>query len=178
MTYSTRTVRLLTFSLAISGAACHRASAGTAVGDFPVSDGEPIQEAAWLAGHWEGAGLGGTNESLWSPPAGGAMMGVYRHVRDGKVVFYQFLTLKSNGETLVLSLKHFNPDMTGWEERTQSVEFPLIRSERDALYFDGMTYRRKGPHEREVTVMFGPDANSLRPEVFSYRRVQSSSESQ
>lgn len=134
--------------------------------------GASIEQAAWLAGHWEGEGLAGWNETLWSPPAAGTMMGVFRHIRDGRVVFYEFLTVAPEGGTLVLSIKHFDPDMRGWEEPTRSVRFPLLRASRDTLHFDGLTYRRVGPDRREVTVMLGPDPDDLRPEVFHYRRVR------
>lgn len=167
---NTRILRL--FTVVAVTAACGGHAREPAVSAPPTAD-EAIQQAAWLAGHWRGEGLGGVNETLWSPPMGGTMMGVFRHLKDGRVVFYEMLTLAPLGDTLVLTLKHFDPDMTGWEERTGSVRFPLLRSEPDALHFRGMTYRRLGPDRREVTVMLGPDPDSLRPEVFTYHRVRS-----
>jgi hypothetical protein len=61
--------------------------------------------------------------------------------------------------------------MTGWEQPTESVRFPLLRVEPGAVFFDGMTYRREGPDRMEVTVMLGPDRDNLRPELFTFRRV-------
>lgn len=146
-------------------------SAQTAAqGGVPAAD--PLEAMSWLAGHWVGEGLGGWNETLWSPPRAGSMMGVYRHIRDGRVVFYEFLTLTMHGDTLVKALKHFDADMRGWEEPTQSVRFPLIRVEPDGIVFDGMTYRRGGPDRMEITVMLGPDPDHLEPEVFTFRRVR------
>lgn len=150
--------------------------AGCATGRRAVepekSADDRLEAVSWLAGHWVGEGLGGWNETLWSPPRAGTMMGVYRHIRDGRVVFYEFLTLTMADDTLVKALKHFDPDMTGWEQPTESVRFPLLRVEPDAVYFDGMTYRRDGPDGMEITVMLGPDPDHLRPEVFTFRRAR------
>ena len=134
---------------------------------------DPLEELAWLAGHWVGEGLNGWNETLWSPPRSGSMMGVYRHIRDGRVVFYEFITISVRGDTVVKALKHFHPDMTGWEEPTESVRFPLLRADRDEIVFDGLTYRRHGADRMEVTVLLGPAPDHLEPETFSYRRVGS-----
>lgn len=136
-------------------------------------DDDLVEVAAWLQGHWIGDGLGGENETLWSPPRAGTMMGVFRHMKEGEVVFYELLALVPEDGVLVLKLKHFDPGLNGWEAAGETVDFPLIRAEEDALYFDGMMYRRVGPDEREVTVMLGPDEDNLRPEIFTYRRVGS-----
>lgn len=165
---SVRALRLLALAALMPGTGCQRT---TATPPAPAATGA-IQQAAWLAGHWRGEGLGGTNEELWSPPAAGTMMGVFRHMREGRVVFYEFMTLSTRSDRLVLAIKHFDADMTGWEEPTESVEFPLERVEPDALYFEGMIYRRTAPDEREVTVMLGPDAEDRRPELFTYSRVR------
>lgn len=137
-----------------------------------TSTDDLLDVVAWLAGHWVGEGLGGWNETLWSPPRAGTMMGVFRHVRDGEVVFYELLTLTVEDGTLIKSLKHFGPDLVGWEERDRSQRFPLVRVEPDAVVFRGMTYRRTGPDRMEITVMLGPDPDHLEPEVFTYRRVR------
>lgn len=135
--------------------------------------GELVDVAGWLEGHWIGEGLGGLNEAWWSPPRAGAIFGAFRHVEDGKVVFYEIITLAPEDGVLVMKLKHFDADLRGWEEPTRSVRFPLLRVEEDALYFDGITYERLGPDRRRVTVMLGPDEDHLTREVFTYSRVGS-----
>lgn len=166
MSTALRTTSIAILMVLFAGPYAAQASAqrGTAADD-------PLEAMSWLAGHWVGDGLGGWNEELWSPPSGGSMMGVYRHIRDGRVVFYEFITLTMHGDTLVKAIKHFDPDMRGWEEPTESVRFPLLRVEPDAVYFDGVTYRRDGPDRMEITVMLGPDPDHLEPTVFTFRRV-------
>lgn len=52
-----------------------------------------LEDFRWLVGHWTGTGLGGVSEEVWAEPAGGAMMGMYRLVTGGKVIFYEFMNL-------------------------------------------------------------------------------------
>jgi hypothetical protein len=98
-----------------------------------------IAELAWLAGAWRGAGLGGVNEEHWSVPAGGTMMGMYRLLKDERVVFYELLTLGESGGSLLITLRHFHPDLRGWEERDETVRMPFIKAEAGRYYFEGLT---------------------------------------
>ena len=45
------------------------------------------------------------------------MMGSYRLVKDDKVIFYELQTIVEQGSSLVFRLKHFNADLSGWEEK-------------------------------------------------------------
>jgi hypothetical protein len=109
-----------------------------------------LRDMIWFTGRWTGAGLGGTCEEAWSEPAGGAMMGMFRLVKEGKVVFYEFLTLVEHDGSLLLKLKHFNPDLTGWEEKADFVKFRLLKIESEAVYFQGLTFKRVGRDKLEI----------------------------
>lgn len=163
-------VRTLSMTCALLIAAGPLAPGQAQAADQPA---DLVEVAEWLQGHWVGNGLGGENETLWSPPRAGTMMGVFRHMKDGEIVFYELLALVPEEGRLVLKLKHFDPNLDGWEEPSESLDFPLLRAEEDALYFDGITYRRLGPDRREVTVLLGTDEDHLREEVFTYHRVGS-----
>ena len=109
-----------------------------------------LRDMAWFAGQWTGLGLGGTCEETWSQPAAGAMMGMFRLVKEGKVVFYEFLTLVEHEGSLLLKLKHFNPDLTGWEEKADFIKFRLLKMEPEAAYFEGLTFKRVGGDKLEI----------------------------
>lgn len=66
-------------------------------------------------------------------------MGMYRLVRDGKPVFYEMMTLVEEKASLTLRLKHFNPDLTGWEAKDQTIDFPLVAVSNEIVHFDGMS---------------------------------------
>ena len=131
-----------------------------------------LHDMRWLAGRWTASALGGETEETWSGPAGGAMMGMFRLLKDGKVVFYELLTLVEHEGSLLLRLKHFNPDLTGWEEKADTVKFRLLKISGDTAHFDGMTFHRLGDQTVEVFLAIRNRADgSVREERFLMTRV-------
>lgn len=113
-----------------------------------------LDDIRWLAGYWVGEGLGGQSADLIAPPAGGQMMGVFRQLKpDGAPRFYEFYLFAEENDSLVLRIKHFTPEMTGWEEKAEYVEFPLVRVEERAVYFDGVTFAMTGDVEMQAAVL-------------------------
>jgi hypothetical protein len=132
-----------------------------------------IAEMAWLAGRWTGEFLGGTIDEVWSDPSGGAMVGFFRLVKDGKPVFYEILTLMESGGSVEMRLKHVNPDMTGWEEKKDFVTFRLVRQDATGVYFDGLTFRRAGPDAIEGFIALRDrTTGQVREEKLTYRRAK------
>jgi hypothetical protein len=129
-----------------------------------------IADMAWLAGHWTGPAFGGLSEEIWSAPRDGVMMGMFRLVRDGKPVFYELLTISEHQGSLLLRLKHFNPDLTGWEEKNHTIDFPLVARSPGMIQFAGMTFK---PHEERLTVhlAIGEKDGRIREETFEYTRM-------
>lgn len=102
-----------------------------------------IADAAFLVGHWIGEGLGGCAEEVMAPAAGGQIMGMFRIMKpEGGLSFYEFYQIAEHEGSLVLRIKHFNPDLTGWEEKNERVEFPLVAIEGTTAYFAGLTFAR------------------------------------
>jgi hypothetical protein len=130
-----------------------------------------IDAVAWLAGHWQGEGLGGFNEEVWAPPQAGAMMGMYRLVREGRTAFFEILTITEDAGGLVLRIKHFHPDLKGWEERDEVVTFPLVKLEPDAAYFDGLTFRRPAADRLDIYVVVGRGGDGQGEAHFRLRRA-------
>ena len=92
-----------------------------ALNEGNTSPAAEIHQIDWIAGHWKGEAFGGHVEEVWSKPAGGAMMGMFRLVQGDEVGFYELLTLLEEDGSLVFRLKHFNSDLTGWEEKNENV---------------------------------------------------------
>ena len=103
-----------------------------------------IEDLAWLAGRWLGEGFDGTLEENWNPPMGGTMVATFRLVEEGKAHFYEICLIQPEGQSLVYKVKHFNPDLTGWEEKDEYVTFPLVKLEPNTAYFNGLTIQRDG----------------------------------
>lgn len=127
---------------------------------------------AWLAGSWTGEGLGGHVEEIWSPPQAGAMMGMFRLLREGKTAFYELMTLVEENGSLVLRVKHFNPDLTGWEERDKTVDFAFAAMAGDRFFFDGLTFERQGADALTIHVVISAKDGTVHEEAFSYSRAR------
>ena len=60
-----------------------------------------IAEMDWLAGVWTGTTGSSTVEERWSPPAGGAMLGVSRTVKDERMRSFEYLRVVERNGGLV-----------------------------------------------------------------------------
>lgn len=134
--------------------------------------GAAVSDLGWLAGHWRGPALGGISEEVWSAPEANSMMGMYRLMKDGDVVFYEILSIQPDAGSLVLALKHFNADLTGWEEQNEVRRFRLLKLTADVAYFEGMTFRRLGPDSLLVQVAMEHADGTATEADFPYARVK------
>lgn len=175
-----RTALTRSATLALAVLACSQVPAGAqtkptpntlSLADPSLAPAATIDDVAWIAGYWEGDAFGGTAEEIWSRPVAGTMVGVYKLIRGDAVVFYEILTIVESGKSLVLRLKHFNPDLSGWEEKDQSVSFPLVKLEPGVAYFDGMTFRREHPDTLRIFLASRERDGSFAEHDFRYRRA-------
>src|SRR5436309_15131424 len=80
--------------------------------DRPAPLPPTFGDTAWLAGRWSQAeGKGCLYEEHWSVPAGGAMMGMFRMLLDGKPVVYEWLLLEETADGVWLRQRHYRPGM-------------------------------------------------------------------
>jgi hypothetical protein len=83
------------------------------------------------------------------------------------------LTLVQEGGSLVLRLKHFNPDLTGWEEKQKTVDFRLVGLAEGVVQFEGMSFRREGDGKLTVYLAIEGKDGALHEEAFRYARAHS-----
>ncbi len=132
--------------------------------------GPGIEDAGWIAGRWIGEGFGGVVEEVWSPPAGGQMVGHFSLVRDGAPVFYEIMLIDRQPDGLRMRVKHFNPDFTGWEARDAWHTFPPRSAAPGDLRFGGISFRRAG--EELVIVVRVAENGAPREETLRLRRAR------
>ena len=60
-----------------------------------------IADMAWLADAWTGTNRSSSIEERWSPPKGGAMLGVSRTVKGDKMVGFEYLRIVEREDGLV-----------------------------------------------------------------------------
>ena len=165
----TNKIAMMLLLVALTGSCAVRAQAPSASTTAPVK--ATLEDFRWIVGHWAGTGLGGVSEEMWMPAAGGAMLGSFRQLKDGRVVFYELLTFLEREGTVVLRLKHFNADLTGWEEKAQVLEFPLVELTPTKAVFNAMTFSHEQKDAFRVALRMKDKAGRVREEVFDFRRV-------
>jgi len=95
-----------------------------------------LQDVSWISGYWRGEAFGGITEEIWSDPLGNSMMFSFKLVIDGKIQFYEVGGITEENNTLLLQLKHFHGDFKGWEKKDETVDFKLVKVEKDRVYFN------------------------------------------
>ncbi len=129
-----------------------------------------VEDLNFLQGYWIGDGFGGVSEEVWTPATLGRMNGFYKHMKDDQTTFMEFMDISTVNDTIRLRLKHFNPDMTGWEEKDKYVTFTLESLEPNKAIFKGLTYELVDPNYLKVSLKLKQKDGSTRIEVFNFRR--------
>lgn len=139
------------------------------------SDDKPpaatIEDAAWLAGTWEGKAFGGSVEEVWNPPSAETMVGMFKVFDEQGVKFYELMLVQEEQGSLVMKVKHFSADFSAWEEKSEYVAFPLVKIAPGELHFAGLSFLRNGSDN--VTVYLAMDTKQgTREERLDYQRVE------
>lgn len=127
-----------------------------------------LHEISWIAGHWIGEAFGGITEEIWTPPLGNSMMGAFKLVENNEIKFYEIETISEENETLILRLKHFNSNLKGWEEKDETIDFPLVKIEHHKAYFEGLTFEKISDSEMNIYVVIDEN-NGIKEYKFNYK---------
>ena len=112
-----------------------------------------IEQVEWIIGYWRGDAFGGKVQEVWTPPMGGSMMCAFTLIVAHKIKFYEFVTISEENNSLILRLKHFHPDLKGWEPQDKTVDFKLVKITDDRIYFDGFTFEKDGHDAINIYVL-------------------------
>ncbi|MFK8010567.1 MAG: DUF6265 family protein [Marinicellaceae bacterium] len=115
--------------------------------DAPLGKGQ-LSDISWMVGSWQGTAFGSQFEEVWNPASAGSMMGMWKlYDKEKGVNFYELMIIKEEAEGLALQVKHFNADFTAWEEKSDFVKFRLIKVEKNAVHFSGLSFYQKGKNQ-------------------------------
>ena len=126
-----------------------------------------IADMEWLAGAWVGTRGQSSIEERWSPPSGGAMLGVSRTVRGDRMVGFEYLrVVERDGGLVYVAQPGGNPP----------TEFVLTALDGARAVFENprhdspqrIEYRLSAEGALSVSVGF---ANGGRPTVFEFTRA-------
>ena len=135
-----------------------------------------LTDLAWIAGDW----MGGEGDTLiheqWSTPEADDMMGMFRLIESGRIVFYEFMTITQEDSGPILRIKHFDSGLVGWEEKGESIVFRLSETGDQRAVFET---EKNGQIERlifqrirdELVVTLEKPATATSSE-FRYQRKQ------
>lgn len=146
----------------------------TRVGDAGfVSPPATITDLWWLEGLWQGEGIEGAPATeSWLPPIGSTMVGTFvQQNPEGTILFTEHMYLMEEGDSVVLKLKHFNADLTAWEDKAGMVTFRLLSAEFCAAYFSGLTLRCDGNDKLVVAVRMKSDQPEPKELLFRFDRA-------
>ncbi len=129
-----------------------------------------LEDVAWIPGHWQGEAFGGIAEEIWSEPMGGSMMFVFRLVADNKVSFYEAGHILEVDDSIILQLKHFDKNLRGWEEKNETVDFRLVKIEKNKAYFDGFTIEKVSEDQMNMWVLI-ESKDAAEEVLFAYKRM-------
>jgi hypothetical protein len=149
--------------------ACVALVAGMATAQ-PPSPPAKIEQMAWLAGYWEGEGLGGTMEDIWMPPRDGVILGAFRLVQPGGKGFYELFAIEEFEGSLRFVVKHFHRNWVGWEEKDVALKMPLQRISEGEASFGGVVFRREAPDALAVDLTMRMRDGTSKTEVLRFRR--------
>ena len=96
-----------------------------------------VNGLGFLAGHWLGASTSGTAmEAMWTAPSGNNVLGTMRQMKEGKASMYEILVAEQAGSGVSLRVKHFNPGLTGREEKDASDHYAVIELGNDRVVLE------------------------------------------
>ena len=131
-----------------------------------------LDQVDWLVGQWTGTGVEGAQaHESWLSPSGGTMVGTFvQETDDGGIMFTEHMYLVEQDGSLAIKLKHFGPDLVGWEDKEGMVTFRLIALEDCAAYFSALTYRCDGDDGMVVAVRTDSDGPDIEELTFRFER--------
>ena len=129
-----------------------------------------IDDLTWLVGAWEGKGLGGEVVEVWDRPRGNAMMGMFKLIKDDKVVFMEIMSIMPGDEGLELRVKHFYGNFVAWEDKDQYVTFKLQEASENFANFSGLSMQREG-EQLKLVLRMRTKEGELKEEIFEFRKV-------
>ena len=106
---------------------------------------------AWMAGSWAGSDGRVEHEEHWTAPRGGAMVGMHRTIRDGRMVEFEFLRVEEQQGMLVyLSMP---------SGRSPATPFTMKTLEGERVVFENLA------HDFPQRVIYWKEGTDLRARI-------------
>lgn len=133
-----------------------------------------VKDLAFMAGTWTLKHEWGDMEEFWGKPMGDNMVSTFRCVKNGKVVFYEFMAIEQDNDIPVMKLRHFNKGSIGWEEKDKPYLMPAIKIAKNEVVFESLnksvriTYKRLNPLKMDCILDEKDKDGKWKKDVFNY----------
>jgi hypothetical protein len=133
-----------------------------------------VNDLAFMAGKWTLKHEWGDMEEFWGLPMGDNMVSTFRCVKDGKVVFYEFMAIEQSDSIPVMKLRHFNKGSIGWEDKDKPYLMPVIKLAKNEVVFESLdkavliTYKRIGPLKMDCILDEKGKDGKWKRDIFNY----------
>lgn len=133
-----------------------------------------VKDLAFMAGTWTLKHEWGDMEEFWGKPIGDNMVSTFRCVKDGKVVFYEFMIIEQSDIIPILKLRHFSKGSIGWEDKDKPYLMPATKIATNEVVFESLdkkvliTYKRIGPLKMDCILDEKGKDGKWKRDVFAY----------
>jgi hypothetical protein len=129
-----------------------------------------IDRVAWLHGCWEQVSTQRTVEEQWMAPRAGAMLGMGRTVRDGKLLEYESVMIREDAGGLVYEAHPSGQPPASFRMKELSNDTVVFENPQHD-FPQRVAYRRDGADQITAWVEGTPNGRPRRAE-FPYRRAR------
>ena len=133
-----------------------------------------VEDLAFMAGRWALKHEWGDMEEFWGPPMGDNMVSTFRCVKNGKVIFYEFMAIEQSDSIPVMKLRHFNKGSIGWEDKDKPYLMPATKIAKNEVVFESadknvrITYKRLSPLKMDCILDEKNKDGKWKQDIFNY----------
>lgn len=133
---------------------------------------EEAHPISWLRGCWTGEAFGGEVTECWMAASGDLLVGSFMLVQDGELQFTEHLVIGEVAGTRGYHVKHFTPELVGWEGQDEMVTFPFVRRSGNRVDWEGLVYEYDGNGRLTIHLDMESGDGTVETLVFSMTRVE------
>lgn len=137
-----------------------------------AAEAEPridLGDLRWLLGCWHGEAFGDAADECWVSAPNGRLTGLFQLLDGPNQRFSEIFVLDIFDGTPELRLKHFHPDLTGWEDKDGFIRFRLLETGPSFARFDGLLYRLEADGTLVIELRMRRDGENV-IETMRFRR--------
>lgn len=117
-----------------------------------------LADVNFIEGSWEAISNDKSIEAIWSAPVGDNIVGFVRMMKDGKATLYELFAFEQTPNGLMVSVKHFLPNLIGIEDKDESDRYHFLEAGDGWAVFEKqgedvrVLYEKRSDHEFAIAI--------------------------